>query len=377
MKIAICGDCVINTPSQHTIGLKLQKLLDDCEIRGINFEVPIDTDLSEPIHKSGPVLSQSAQTPEWLEHHGFNLITLANNHSLDYGEKGLQATIGAFNKSTLTGIGTYDTAYDVAIIKSGNETIGFLGLTHKEFGCVDCSTGSNHGMAMVTSPKVPVIISKIKHRIDRLYLLVHAGVEYTDAPLPEWRELYRSFIDLGADGVIASHPHVPQGWEIYNGSPIAYSLGNFAFEVAENRIPCDEWFNSYIAVINTKDNSISMNSLRYDLNSKCIDIDLSPERIQHTKYLNGLLESETCYNEYLLSLYNSLEKTFNIMLQLGGVKPFGKVTLLKNFVRSLFGKEKIQSDVVHFLNLFQCESHRWMMMKYLDQNFAVQIKVNE
>ena len=365
MKIAICGDCVINTPSEHSIGSALQALLDDCDIRCVNFEVPVDTDISEPIYKSGPVLCQSEQTPEWLERHGFNLITLANNHSLDYGEKGLQATIKAFDKSKLTGIGTYDSAYEATVIKSGSETIGFLGLTHKEFGCVDCHTANKMGTAMVTSPKVPVVIGKIKSQVDRLYLLIHAGVEYTDAPLPEWRELYKSFIDLGADAVIASHPHVPQGWEIYKGCPIAYSLGNFAFEYKVHQLPPSYWNNSLIAIINTDDNTLQMHNLRYDSQSKVIDVDDSSESALHTDYLCNLLSTKENYAQYLETLYPSLEKTYSRMLQEGGGAPMSKIVKLKNFVKFFLGRKRVHADKIHYLNLFQCESHRWMLMQYL------------
>ncbi|MBT3275708.1 MAG: CapA family protein, partial [Spirochaetales bacterium] len=60
-------------------------------------------------------------------------------------------------------------------------------------------------------------------------LLVHGGEEWSTSPSAEYRALYRSYIDLGADAVIGSHPHVLQGIEIYKGSLIAYSLGNFVF----------------------------------------------------------------------------------------------------------------------------------------------------
>ena len=77
--------------------------------------------------------------------------------------------------------------------------------------------------------KVNHIILDAKKELDYLFILPHAGVEYTDAPVPELIARYRDFIDYGADGVIASHPHCPQGWETYKGKPIFYSLGNFLF----------------------------------------------------------------------------------------------------------------------------------------------------
>lgn len=63
--------------------------------------------------------------------------------------------------------------------------------------------------------------------------MVHAGAENWDFPLPEIRELYKKYIDWGADVIIGNHPHVAQGWEIYEDKWIFYSLGNFAFYEGE------------------------------------------------------------------------------------------------------------------------------------------------
>ena len=67
-----------------------------------------------------------------------------------------------------------------------------------------------------------------------LIVQVHAGVELLDVPIPEWRAKYRQLIDLGADVVIAHHPHVMQGIEEYKGKLICYSLGNFYFDYPSN-----------------------------------------------------------------------------------------------------------------------------------------------
>src|SRR5690606_4046893 len=61
-------------------------------------------------------------------------------------------------------------------------------------------------------------------------VLAHAGLEESPVPQWQWKSRYRALCDKGADAVIASHPHVPQGYELYNGKLIAYSLGNFYFD---------------------------------------------------------------------------------------------------------------------------------------------------
>jgi poly-gamma-glutamate synthesis protein (capsule biosynthesis protein) len=59
--------------------------------------------------------------------------------------------------------------------------------------------------------------------------VAHAGLEYIPFPPPYVQRAFRSIIEAGADCVVAHHPHVPQGIELYQGRPIAYSLGNFLF----------------------------------------------------------------------------------------------------------------------------------------------------
>ncbi len=58
---------------------------------------------------------------------------------------------------------------------------------------------------------------------------LHWGYEHTDVPAPFQRSLARRLVDAGACLIIGHHPHVPQGWETYRGTPVFYSLGNFNF----------------------------------------------------------------------------------------------------------------------------------------------------
>jgi poly-gamma-glutamate synthesis protein (capsule biosynthesis protein) len=66
---------------------------------------------------------------------------------------------------------------------------------------------------------------------DAVIVALHSGVEYTDAPQPEQQQLARAAIDAGAALVLGHHPHALQGWEYYGAGLIAYSLGNFVFDL--------------------------------------------------------------------------------------------------------------------------------------------------
>ena len=366
MKIAFCGDILLRTPDQHRLGEKLKAKLDTCGVRCINFEVPIAIEHGRGIHKSGPVHSQSPDSPKWVMDQGFDLITLANNHSLDYGQEGIKETIKAFESVDITGIGTYDTAYDVCIIEKAGIKIGFLGLTHKEFGCVDLFTGEQLGTAALTSPKVFTSILGTRSKVDKLYVIAHAGVEMIEIPLPEWRELYRTFIDMGVDGVIASHPHVPQGFELYKDCPIVYSMGNFLFESGNLMEKVKEWFLSLMVIIDVSNNSFEVIPLIYDYQKKIVEIDDREETIAYMTHLNTLLE-DPIYTQELRRVMNDLQQRYHSLMVMGGAYSLKPVEKLKNLIRPLLGRKRRKADRVHLLNLFQCESHRWTMMRLLGE----------
>ncbi len=73
-------------------------------------------------------------------------------------------------------------------------------------------------------------IDKIKRKYDLLVVLVHSGIEYLKHPEEEKIKRMRKLVDLGADVVLGTHPHVIQDIEIYGGGLIAYSLGNLIFD---------------------------------------------------------------------------------------------------------------------------------------------------
>ena len=77
-----------------------------------------------------------------------------------------------------------------------------------------------------------------------MLVIFHGGREYAPCPPPYVVNALRRFARAGACAVVAHHPHVPQGIEIVEGVPIAYSQGNFVFRWAETRSD-DQYFNAF------------------------------------------------------------------------------------------------------------------------------------
>ncbi len=145
---------------------------------------------------------------------------LANNHSADYGDVSLTDTIKYLNEAGISNfIGTNTAMRDVNGIPVGLVGINALNETEAE--------------------KLEKAIGSVKSLGAKLVIVsIHWGVEKETEPTDEQKEIAHKAIDLGADLVIGTHPHVLQGIEKYNGRYIAYSLGNFCF--GGNSNPADK-----------------------------------------------------------------------------------------------------------------------------------------
>jgi len=166
--------------------------------------------LESPVIETGTFTfcGDSRFTPV-LEKYNF-VFNLNNNHILNYGEKGLKETQNILNN--------VPHFYDNFLVKKVNGiTFGFLGF--------DFITYPNQDKDSVIAK-----IKKYAPDVDYLIISIHWGNEYL--PKPEtWRvNLAHAMIDAGADIIHGQHPHVWQGYEMYQNKPIFYSFGNFIFD---------------------------------------------------------------------------------------------------------------------------------------------------
>ena len=209
---------------------ELREIISKADYASCNFEGAVRA-MGKPGLKAGPHIEMSEQAAEWLSKLGFSIFNLANNHIYDFGKEGLKATLLSLKDKTTIGAGLdFSEAYSMKVVYAGDTSIGCIALGEAEFGALTEISRSESGFAWVNHPYTDKFITESRKSVDVLLVQVHAGVEKTDIPLSEWRARYKQLTELGADAVIASHPHVPQGWEYYNGKPVFYSLGNFYFD---------------------------------------------------------------------------------------------------------------------------------------------------
>ena len=164
---------------------------------------------------------------------GADIVTLANNHMLDFGREPLRETLSALDGAGILHVGAglnLAEASALKTIEAGGWTIGFLGATRVIPEHSWTASRSNSGLFTTYDPtKLLEEIQAAKETCDYVVVYVHWGVERNTEPEDYQKTLARQYIDAGADAVIGAHPHVLQGIEYYHGKPIFYSLGNFIF----------------------------------------------------------------------------------------------------------------------------------------------------
>ncbi len=171
------------------------------------------------------------ETAGALKRAGFSVLTLANNHTMDFGGEGLTDTLQALDNAKLlhTGAGaSLAQARQEAVVTVRGKRVAFLAysLTYpEEFYAGVGRPGAAQGNITWVSEDI------VRARRSAEYVVVsfHWGEELAPFPKPYQRRAAHAAIDAGADLILGHHPHILQGIERYKGKSILYSLGNFVF----------------------------------------------------------------------------------------------------------------------------------------------------
>ncbi len=160
----------------------------------------------------------------------FDLLSVANNHSFDWGGEAFADTVERLSQAGIKAVGGGLEAYSPVFVESGTQTIAYLGYT--TLGAPGwVPTEAVPGVAMYDDERMKQGIAEAEQaEADIIVVSIHYGIEYQPIQSPEQERISRLAIDEGADLVIGHHPHVIQPVEEYEGGIIAYSLGNFIFD---------------------------------------------------------------------------------------------------------------------------------------------------
>ncbi|MGO4347261.1 CapA family protein [Paenibacillus sp. MCAF9] len=206
--------------------------LSEPDLTAGNLEFPV-TKRGTPVTGTPYVFKGSPDVLPSIRNAGFDVLSLANNHALDQGVEGMLDTMKYLDEAGLShmGAGNNDTEAFTPVIKEVRGIkVAYIGLSRVVPFSSWKADKNTAGLAETyDTRRATEAIAKAKKEADIVVVMVHWGKERVDQPEPYQKDFGKQYIDAGADLVIGSHPHVLQGFEMYKGKWIAYSLGNFIF----------------------------------------------------------------------------------------------------------------------------------------------------
>lgn len=243
---------IIPTFGVEAIFAPTRPLLGDAaDITVANLECPL-TQSGSP-HPTKPIVFRgSPANAAGLAWAGIDVVTIANNHILDYGLPGIDETrsVLAAQGIAYSGAGAdmHEADRPLFVSRSGL-TIAFLASSdrtgqYNNYQPFLQAGEGKPGFSELTPYRAATSIAAVRPLADAVIMEMHSGSEYSTAPDAESagvppppapaaadRDIRRGAIDAGADLVICHHPHILHGVEVYRGRVIAHSLGNFAFDL--------------------------------------------------------------------------------------------------------------------------------------------------
>jgi len=169
-----------------------------------------------------------------LHDFNFSVVSLANNHTMNFGKKALEDTLINLLKVGVeyTGAGSSGIeAYNPCVITKKGIVFAFLAYTDSDVvPAFYFAATTTAGVARMDINKMAKAVKLAKERADFVIVSMHSGTEYKDEPNQRQINFAHAAVDAGADLVIGHHPHIVQTAEKYKDKYIFYSLGNFIFD---------------------------------------------------------------------------------------------------------------------------------------------------
>jgi len=366
--VFVCGDILNMVNNGLICSSELSKIISSADYSVCNFEAPVEGFGSSAI-KPGVNLAQKQGTIEVLKRQGFNLLLLANNHMMDFGSQALDATLKIAEKNIIETIGAGLEAKVVyrPLIKTINGLkIGMLNACEAQFGEIeDIEKDGEPGYAWINHSVIERNIIKCKKECDFVIVFSHAGLEHYPIPQKEWREKYRHFCKLGADIIIGSHPHVPQGFERYGESWIFYSLGNFYFEINSS---VTRENNSFAVILNLiKGKEVDFKLIHHYTKNNRVEL-APPEKEIDIAKLNSFLGVDYLaeHDKMIMEEYRKLKKLMAISVFLpvpfnGSFKSF-----IHMFLSNIMKRGQVRFKDLFILHLLKNETYHYVIKNGLE-----------
>lgn len=341
----------------------MEKYMKESDLTILNLESPL-TNSGSIISKSGPNIKANPQSIELLTYAKVNLVTLANNHIMDYGEEGLRSTLDVCKKNNISTVGAGLTEKEIKahhIFTKGNKKIAIVNLAENEFNKIG-EVGANTVDFISNYHQ----IKEAKKQVDYVIVIAHGGREHYQLPTPDVRERYRFFTEAGADVVVAHHPHCYGGYEIYNGKPIFYSLGNFIFDY-KKKYQKGHWTEAFVLKLVISSDKIDFQLIPFfqgreqNPNIELMKGNDEKNFFEKINMLNKtIVNNEEFFTQWQLYL-ETQRKTYTSLLRTPN--KYVRFLQAKNLLPQ-FGLNKEFRNVL--LNINRCETHHEILKSVLE-----------
>lgn len=374
MKILITGDfcpigrqaAMLEEKPEFLLG-GFQEIIESSDLAITNLECPI-TNESNAIVKTGPALKSDNSAVSFLKKVGFNLVTLANNHIMDYGVNGLKDSLEALGKEQMDYVGAgmnFEEASKFYIHESGGIKVAILNFAENEWSTTfDADPGANP-VAPVRNYKQ---IQDAKKQADKVVVITHGGHEMNRFPSLRMKELYRFYVDAGADAVVNHHTHCTSGYEMYNNAPIFYSLGNFLFDHAVHRN--DIWNKGMAVILSVLGGAISFEIVHYNQANENPGLEIADEtesklRNHELEKITEIIKDDLLLEKEFTKWVQKQRKLFKAFIEPHGIKLLATLQTRKLLPSLWSGRKKKL-----LLNLIRCEAHQDILKAILKDEIS-------
>lgn len=310
MKLIFTGDINfrglegLDSEQFRKIVSEVKPYFDSCDFSIVNLETPLaDKEKHSPIYKSGPNLISSPKNVTFLKALGADVCTIANNHIGDFGEGAVLDTLDTLSKNGILYCGAgenTENAYNAVRLEKDGVSVSFISVCENEFGMATETAAGSAGY----NPRL--LLNKIKQekaKSNHVIVVFHGGNEFNPLPSPDTQERYRLILDMGADAVVGGHTHCPQGYEIYDGKPIFYSMGNFLFKSSTEREENNSWYYGYMPILELSESGIAFEIIPYKFNISATKISVfsgenKEKMLNYIEKLSKIAEDKKLLDSY-------------------------------------------------------------------------------
>jgi poly-gamma-glutamate capsule biosynthesis protein CapA/YwtB (metallophosphatase superfamily) len=329
-----------------------------------NFESPILPNISNKQFKTGPTLHSDKNI---LDHDLFKentILTLSNNHIMDYGSHGLDETLYQLETRKIPYLGAGDKSVNynrLKVIKIGQINLGIYNVSENEWSSGKWNSKGANPLDLAEDLRV---LKEARKQCEIVITIFHGGLEYYNLPTPEQQKICRFFIDSGSDVVVCHHSHYYSGYEEWKGKPIFYGLGNFIFDSQpSNGKKQENWFTGLMLEINVVTLEFELIPIKHSSNSgQMLEFLEGKEKeavLDSIRELNSIIKSEErLFKSFEIelikkeSIYMSFLQPYN-----SNLRALYKKGLLPNLLS--------RDHIALLINLVRCETHREILINLL------------